>query len=1044
MSWSVCRWRVLIAFLLWLAPAAVSAQTTSVTLGWDPSAGATGYTVKWGTALGSYPNTANAGNNTTFVITGLTPGATYWTVVQAYDGTQVSPNSTPLQFVAPGSLPAPCTYSLSPTGASVPYTTSTGTIAVNTQAGCAWTSSGAGFVTASGSGTGPGTAAFAVAANTSTSARSVTINVAGIAFTVSQAAAPPACTYSITPASASVPYTGGGGTITVNTQAGCSWTSAPNSFVSFTNGSGTGPGTLTFSAAANTSTSGRTATATVAGNAFTVTQAAAPAPCTYSINPTSASTSDAASTGSITVTTQQGCAWSATTSSNFMAFTNGTGRTGSGSVTYTVAANTSTSSRGASAMVAGVAFGLTQSGAAACTYSISPGAATVGYGTATGVIDVTTQSNCAWSATSTSSFLTFQNGTGRTGPGSVTYDVAANSTTSTRIGTATVAGNTFSVSQQGAPPSCTFSISPSSATTSAAASSGTITVTTQTGCAWSASSTSGFLTFQNGTGRTGSGTVTYDVAANTGATGRTASATVAGQSFALTQSAPAQNCSYSITPASTTVPGTESYGAVTVTTQPDCAWTATSQSAFLTFGNGTDRIGSGTVEFTVEENTGAFRTGKGTIAGKVFTVFQAAPACTYTVTPDRPTAPAAGTTLTISVTTQSSCAWTARSLSTYITVPDGTGRTGTGTVDLVVAANTDTAQRTALASVAATTVYVTQDGNTATEPGPGPAPAPPPSSSLADFDADGKNDLLMQQTATGAVEAWFLDNATVKSKQPLSDTPPDANWGLVGSGDFNGDGKPDLVWQNRLDGTVSIWFMNGTTRIGTVNPFISGGAPEAPLSVQTSTKLARANQGKGKGKPSPSSGFVSGDSLWSAGGEGSVAAAAAGSPNGADPDWKVAGVGDFNRDNRPDIVWQHAGDGTLAVWLMNGTTVTETASITPNGVPDLLWKVVGVGDFNGDGGGDLLWRHMGTGDLNAWLMNGTSRIVAAPLNPLAVRDQNWQVGAVVDANGDGKVDIVWEHTDGTIMIWHMSGTTRSTFPTLPVTVPTGWHLVGPR
>jgi hypothetical protein len=1033
--WSVCRWRVLIAFLLWLAPAAVSAQTASVTLAWDPSTGATGYRVKWGTTLGSYPNSLDAGSNTTLDINGLTPGATYWAVVQAYDGSGgVSPNSLPLQFTVNGSTPPACTYSISPSGASVPYSASTGSITVNTQAGCAWTSTGGGFVSLiGGSGNGPGTVTFSAAANTATSARSVTVNVAGNPFTVNQAAAPAPCTYSITPTSATAPATASSGTITVNTQAGCAWTATASGFISFPNGGGTGPGTLTYTIAANTATSGRSATATVAGNSFSVSQAAAQPACTYSISPASANVSDPASTGSINVTTQAGCAWTATTSSYFMSFMNGTGRSGPGSVMYSVTANTSTTPRTASATVAGSAFNLSQGGAAACTYSINPGAANVGYGTATGVIDVVTQNNCAWSATSTSSFLTFQNGTGRSGSGSVTYTVAANSTTSARIGTATVAGNTFSVSQLAAPPSCTFSITPSNANTSAAAGTGTININTQTDCAWTATTTSGFLTFTNGAGGLGSGSATYTFTANTGATGRTATATVGGQTFVLSQAAPAQNCTFTVTPVSTTVPGAAGTGTVAVTTQPDCAWSATSTSTFLTFPNGLDRIGSGSVDFAVDDNTGPFRTGKGTIAGKTFTVYQMAPTCTYTVDPDRTTAPAAGGSVTITVTTQSTCTWTAKSLSTYVTIANGTSRTGTGTVDLSVAANSGTTARTAISAIAGTTVYVTQEGTTGSQPPP-PPPTGTPSPWSSDFDGDGKNDLLMQEMATGAVEAVFLDNATVKSKQPLSEQPADANWALVGRGDFNGDGKPDLVWQNRLDGSVTVWFMNGTTHIGTAEPWVGAAAgPELQMVSASAVKTTGRRQG-----------FENPNKRWSMTDTTRLAAEGSSLAGSGDPQWKAVGVGDFNRDGRPDIAWQHAGDGTLAVWLMNGTTVTETVSVTPTGVPDLLWKVVGVGDFNGDGSSDLLWRHMGTGDLNSWLMNGLSRIVAAPLNPLAVRDQNWQVGALLDANGDGKVDIVWEHTDGTIMIWHMNGTTRSTFPTLPMTVPVGWHIVGPK
>lgn len=117
------RTRLLIAFALWIIPVAVSADT--VTLAWDASAGATGYTVRWGTAQGSYPNSADAGNNTTFNISGLTAGGTYWTVVQAYNSTAVSDYSTPLQFTVATS----CSYGISPTAINAPAAGTSGSVA---------------------------------------------------------------------------------------------------------------------------------------------------------------------------------------------------------------------------------------------------------------------------------------------------------------------------------------------------------------------------------------------------------------------------------------------------------------------------------------------------------------------------------------------------------------------------------------------------------------------------------------------------------------------------------------------------------------------------------------------------------------------------------------------------------------------------------------------------------------------------------------------------------------------------------------------------
>jgi hypothetical protein len=51
---------------------------------------------------------------------------------------------------------------------------------------------------------------------------------------------------------------------------------------------------------------------------------------------------------------------------------------------------------------------------------------------------------------------------------------------------------------------------------------------------------------------------------------------------------------------------------------------------------------------------------------------------------------------------------------------------------------------------------------------------------------------------------------------PISSTTlvPGANYEVVGTADFNGDGTPDILWQNVTTGEASIWYMNGTTRIG--------------------------------------------------------------------------------------------------------------------------------------------------------------------------------------------------------------------------------------
>ena len=42
----------------------------------------------------------------------------------------------------------------------------------------------------------------------------------------------------------------------------------------------------------------------------------------------------------------------------------------------------------------------------------------------------------------------------------------------------------------------------------------------------------------------------------------------------------------------------------------------------------------------------------------------------------------------------------------------------------------------------------------------------------------------------------------------------DMSWYVVGIGDFNLDGKVDILWRNYSDGRDMVWYMDGVTRVG--------------------------------------------------------------------------------------------------------------------------------------------------------------------------------------------------------------------------------------
>jgi serralysin len=59
------------------------------------------------------------------------------------------------------------------------------------------------------------------------------------------------------------------------------------------------------------------------------------------------------------------------------------------------------------------------------------------------------------------------------------------------------------------------------------------------------------------------------------------------------------------------------------------------------------------------------------------------------------------------------------------------------------------------------------------------------------------------------VAMWLLNsNGTVASGVSVGAVP--TAWSIVETGDFNGDGKSDILWRD-TSGNVVVWLMNGGT-----------------------------------------------------------------------------------------------------------------------------------------------------------------------------------------------------------------------------------------
>ena len=151
--------------------------------------------------------------------------------------------------------------------------------------------------------------------------------------------------------------------------------------------------------------------------------------------------------------------------------------------------------------------------------------------------------------------------------------------------------------------SCSYTISPTSATVVAAGGSSTLAVTTSSGCAWTATSSQSWLTITSGAAGTASGTVSYSAAANTAGASRSAVVTVGGKTLTVTQTAAA--CSYSVS--STTQSMTSAAGtfSVAVTGTTGCGWTAASSASWITVSSGAS--GTSCLALLIARASGPFR-----------------------------------------------------------------------------------------------------------------------------------------------------------------------------------------------------------------------------------------------------------------------------------------------------------------------------------------------------------------------------------------------------------------------------------------------------
>jgi FG-GAP-like repeat/Putative Ig domain/Beta-propeller repeat len=215
----------------------------------------------------------------------------------------------------------------------------------------------------------------------------------------------------------------------------------------------------------------------------------------------------------------------------------------------------------------------------------------------------------------------------------------------------------------------------------------------------------------------------------------------------------------------------------------------------------------------------------------------------------------------------------------------------------------------------------------------------------------------------------------------------------VATGDFNGDGIPDVATANYGSANVTVLLGN---RSGGFTP-----AAGSPFATETSPESVAVGDFNGDGIQDLAVANESGTLTVLLGNGSGGFTPAAGSPFAAGVDPDAIAIGDFNGDGIQDLAVANS-DGSLTVLLGNGSG-GFTATAGTSFVGGFPFSVV-VGDFNGDGIADLATANTGFNNVTVLLGNGSGGFTPAPGSPFAAGTNPGSL-VVGDFNGDGIQDL---------------------------------------
>ena len=310
---------------------------------------------------------------------------------------------------------------------------------------------------------------------------------------------------------------------------------------------------------------------------------------------------------------------------------------------------------------------------------------------------------------------------------------------------------------------------------------------------------------------------------------------------------------------------------------------------------------------------------------------------------------------------------------------------------------------------------------------------------------DDSTALLFWQSTAGELAFWGLNTNGVRNTNGLVSTnvllPPASHgpWVLGGAGDINGDGRPELFWC-RTNQIMQTWFLDANNQFRSEATLYGSYCP-------AEYQLRAIGTGSIGNSTNPTLhdlffqdiyfGYID---TWHLNLDGTLHVAVPTYASSINRSQQLRACGDVDGDGRVELFFHNTNNFTSQTWFLD-IDGKMTASNVMYGAVAAGWNMRCAGDATGDGLAEVFWQHT-NGATCVWFLNTNGYATSSRRIYTKNIATGWNMKAATDVDGDRRVELIWQHTNGATCAWFLNtnGTLKTSRKIISGNVASKWNI----